>query len=620
MIPLAPIGRSVGLGRQANLAYELPLTFVDSYEGIVYEIQKETGLLPAFGWKGDDANAPSHWLGAVNLIDRLTAVGAPVADHTPWLLENGQAVPCEIYDGTCYRDYTTAGINPAAGEDVAIVTVFRCRRDPTIVNEAVFSTRGAAQGINIFSSNGQLFRAYVSAGGGVGNCTFAGAGVGNWVVGIAIIDRDALIHAWTRGGVATVATPGGGIGGIGVTLAAYTGGAFGVFSQHTIASVIYLYGAGIANVFTAGTYAFCQHIARLATGIERRTGFAGPTATRNTAASWQDSHNRRHHLANAGLYRAGSVLAGGESGLRLAPARTNKCYQNVNITAAGAAIWTVDDASNVGRIDDSAALAAAAEPAESWGPWVCRYANATGANRYMWIPGQTGNVQIHNMQVMARIVAGAGAQLGWWSVGGAAFTFVANIVDGYLRTVASNLTPPAADCCLCLMLPNGCELRWIAHDMGEGVTVTSPIPNWSTVAGAARAAEGIQLPMPPDNGQGGYEIGITPMGWGAGVGGQEFVISRVGVADQAIYMTAADLWATYDGVTVCAEGAATAAAGVRQVIRVGWHGARQTITVDGVQVATVYAGARMGGGNIAIYPILREWAIDSVKVLRRPAP
>ncbi len=605
--------------RPVNLAYELPLGSVDSFEGIVRHVERATGILPAFGWQAGDANAPSYWLGAVNAIDRLAVTGVPVVGATPWELDDGTAVASEEYDGASYRSGGGA-FDPSLSDDVVIVIVAKRGVESGAGNQYVLASRAAAAGWGVRWSGASTMALVWDADATV----VAGATTvspGMYSAFVCVVDRNGNILVYLNGTlVGSVACSAGSVAsGAGIALAALANG--GSPCVGVIDTCVVYYGAGIADVWDA---ALVQDVTARALGTAHRVGHAPSTFARNTAASWQDSHNRRHALASAGMPRAGSALAGAESGLRAAPARTNKSYANVNVTVAGAAVWTVDDASAVGRVDDSVALAAGAEPAEAWGPWTCRYDNATGAARYMYVPGNTANVNKHCLQVMARYTAGAGARLGLMdvSVGGAAgFTNLGAITDGYLRTQVHNVTPGDIDERLCIMLPNGCHLRWIAHDMQEGVRCTSPIPNWSTVAGAARAAEQLDTPALNPDMIGACEVGATPMGWDGNDNALSvYVLTRTGGSSFLLYAHAGiPRWASYDGTNSANLVAPAPADGVRNACRVEW-GPYIRLEIDGAVASVPYDGAYAGAGTIRLSPAGGELAIDSLRVYRRLLP
>ena len=614
---LGPDGLPAGTGeRQIALAYELPLGFVDSYEGIVETVRRATGVLPTFGWQAGDANAPSHWLGAVNAIDRLAAGGAPVAATTPYQLEDGTAVASEDYLGAgAQRAQNAVDLDPAAGEDVVVVALVELAQDIAGTDSILGTFDSVAASGWFFSQTGALAGFYVD-GAAVVHPTVT-AGLGTYAVMIGLLDRDANVHFYLNGtGAAPVATPGGTIGNAaGIALANWANGVAN-WNGRLVYTMVYN-GAAAVDPWSADTFALVQDVTRRATGIPHRVGYAGPTFARATASSWQDSHTRRHALASAGLPRAGSALAGGESGIRLDPAGTNKCYSNVNITVAAAAVWGVDDASAVGRVDDSAALAAATEPAEAWGPFVCDYNNTSGAARYCFIPGSTGNVNAHSLQVMARIVAGAGAQLGFWDTVGLAFSNgVALSATAYVRTLNPGLTPPSVNEQLCIMIPNGCHVRWIAYQSEEAGICSSPIPNWSTVAGAARGYEYLDTPQALSDTEGRISCGVTPMGWSGAQGGTGTIITRVGGTSYILYASGGGNYATFDGTSAVSN--SIPAAGVERLLELDWGRTYRILFVDGAPVTGGFDGAWASTGHLRLYASPKPLAIADFRVYRRP--
>jgi len=383
----------------------------------------------------------------------------------------------------------------------------------------------------------------------------------------------------------------------------------GVDNANAIHRIRVWEGNGIADIWTD---ARCHAYLMAILGLTSRTGPAA-TFARASMAAHHDAAGRLH-LASLHMPRTGDA-----GGARLESAQENKARRNVD--PANGNIWTVDDASAVTAVDDSAALAVALiESASTGGGLVYEYANATGASRYIYDADasvEVGNLNAHSLSVYARILAGAGAQLGWWDKSLASFTSAGAIVDAYARTELENLTPADTDEVLAIHIPDGCTLRWIGHQCEERWHCSTLIPVWSIVGTETRADDDLDLGQDALDNGGSVEVVAAPLGWGGNPVVQQSMVS-VGAANLVTVETDSDVRID-DGTTTVDAAGTTFVDGTDVRVRGSWSpDADQYIYSDGNVAVGAYDGA-LPAGTIALglagSPF--AWAVKRISVLRR---
>ena len=332
--------------------------------------------------------------------------------------------------------------------------------------------------------------------------------------------------------------------------------------------------------------------------------------TRASAASWQDALGR-HHLAPSGLPRAGD-----SRGLHAATSRTNICPNNVNPSAQTgwqltAGVWS--------SLNDSVALAACAEPAEAWGPLVHQVANATGNPVYFYGDIATGSTDLRGLQVLARLVAGAGGRIGWYEPGTSTFTSEGNLTAAYVPTRFHGLTPPSATCRPCVEIPDGATIAMVAHDSQAGARNTTIIPNTSTSASAVRAAEVFDPGFSPVDSCGEADLTAAPDMWSDGEVGEVEILDRVTGSGKLIYASAVSGWATHDGTTEIVESTVPPADDVEQAIKLNWGGGR-SLAVDGDVTTGAFDGALQGSGGFRIAPNNAEVRLKDFRSRKKGSP
>jgi hypothetical protein len=226
--------------------------------------------------------------------------------------------------------------------------------------------------------------------------------------------------------------------------------------------------------------------------------------------------------------------------------RINKIYNNINpVLLSG---WSVTSGSITITYDTAAMLTAGVL---NFGPRVFQYQNSTGSDQYIYGGTTVGNTNAHSMQIFGRMFTGSGAQIGWRDSAGGAWTFVADLSDNYVRTIANNLTPPSNTCQLAIRIPNGCGIYHVMATLEEAAFASTPIANWSDVATVARYQDSNPMAVVPTDIGGTIHGTIKSEGW-SGIAPQNsyFFTSSLG-SGYWVYIGTAD-WRTivYDGTNV----------------------------------------------------------------------
>jgi len=603
-------GRAAGGERPL---YDLPL---DSVFDARVDIPKFFGV-PDFLWVDGDGNTPT-------IGPTLTATGSPASgEPTPWQLEDATAVTCEEHDGATCRTETGTSMDPAAGEDVIVAAL--CKVGAGITNyERPISTRPTAgKGIWLAYVGGNIY-GYVSGDSQVNTGGLAPA-LGGWSLFVLVVDRDGNTTLYQNGIASTsVATPSGDLGadsGLGLMAATDAG----TKMHGGMAWATWQTGAGLADAWLADSARRVFDLTARGLGIYPKSGgrvLGLPTFARPSAASWAD-RNGREHLASSGLPRAGDRKSGGESGIRLAPGRTNKCYRNVN--PADATGWSATGGT-LDVVDDSTQLKT--DGFDCWGPNVHRFAPG-GGDQVMYGGAATGNTNKHAASVLLRgTVGGESVDIGVRDASGGGFTnwYTATLTTSWQRFEVPDKTPGDTDEVFALDCDAGDTILAIAEQLEEGVRCTSTIPSWATGAGAARPGESLTTPWTGWDAQGGIEAGVTPMGWSGGEAGSynHVLIHASGGGYGPLMMDTGDGQpASSDGTTACRFTAgANPVDGSRMHVRVGW-GPQQIVWWEGHAPETVtqpYDGQYIGSGALLAQASLAEVSIDNLRCFRRYGP
>lgn len=197
----------------------------------------------------------------------------------------------------------------------------------------------------------------------------------------------------------------------------------------------------------------------------------------------------------------------------------NKAYRNydpADTTGWAATGGTFD------VVDDSTALAAAG--LSILGDNVFSLVNASGSTQYVYGGDQCGNTNKHSLSVYARLVAGAGAELGLRNASGGAFASAVAISDSYVRTKAPGVTPAAATCQIAIAVPDGCTLYFVGQQPEQSTNgtdsnhCTTVIRNSSTSASVTRNRDRFDISRDVFVLTEGELVFTLRQGWPAGTG------------------------------------------------------------------------------------------------------
>jgi hypothetical protein len=603
------------------ITYDLPLTHVATLDEILADVLIPTVGLSAIkmAWAPPDANAPRIWAGAYNSADRLTLTGSPTAVDTPWVDSDGTRIAAEqhgaVNDG---RRYTAAPIPVSAANDMVLVSVVRGLS--AAAQNYFLATYDMVNGVLLYRAGGSVLLAFASDAGTLRQAV--GADISTcFAVLIGVVQRGGNVGLYINGVASTpAAEPGGDATGGGISINGSTTGTNDNPAQHVVHVVATA--AGIAAPFLADSAALIKRITSLLTATEPRSGggFGAVSFSRATARSWYDGAGRLH-LASAGLPCAGDAATGAASGLRIAPARTNKCYNTINPTATTG--WTATGGTHSHSVDDSAALAAA--KLEAVGPYVFSFVPGAG-DQQVYGGAATATTDPHSLSCYLRGAAGGESVdlcLRDASTGALQMCGSVTLTTSWVRYLVHNVTPNDTDQVFCLDCDAGDTVYYTLPQLELGGRCSSPIPNWATAAAATRNADILDTPITPSDAQGAIECGVTPLYWSAAdATGQLYTIERAGGVAALLYTAAAaGKWRAYDGTNALISTGPDPADGVRQQILRAW-GPTQAIAVDGVRTETTYDGTLPASGVLRLTGITgvsvqAEVAVDTLRVYRR---
>lgn len=308
---------------------DLPCTYIRNPRT---ELTSIVGTASNFLWVAGDGNTPT-------IGPALTATGSPGSVESPYQLEDGTALNWETYTGAEYRRKADdATLTPADNEDFVIAALVNLPRDTTTYYEILGSWGNSSKGwfLGAYTGTGDIA---LSIYANSMSMPYVSAALGRVAMLVFVVNRDGNATGYLNGVAGTpAATPAGSIptghvslGTRGDTSWTYKGG---------ILFTAFWKGSGLNEIWTANSNELIKKVTAAFTGTLPRAGGL-PTFARNSAASWKD-RNGRYWLASPGLPRAGDKQTNSESGIRLAAARTNYAYRNVN--PADGSTWLLDSA------------------------------------------------------------------------------------------------------------------------------------------------------------------------------------------------------------------------------------------------------------------------------------
>jgi hypothetical protein len=409
---------------------------------------------------------------------------------------------------------------------------------------------------------------------------------------IIVVDRDGNSVAIINDTVGSnFATPAGSLVGSGIGIGGAPLGGGDATSGSAFVAVGVWYGSDYAPYYAADNYARAKNLSHRLTGIYPVQGDRG-TYTRTSARAWLDY---------SGVWRLGTYglpVSGSAQGLKASPQRVNKAFRNANPQNANALTWTGGVSPTTA--DDSTALSA--DDAYVWGPYVYDFDNTTGSTQYIRMSAQVGNTNPHSLQCLIRVVSGSGTvKLGLYDE--SAGTFVGTAIhDGYdAMTEIDGQVPADTDCTLCLEVPNGINIRWIAQDMEEEPRCFDPIPNWSTVASATMTLEELASTYTAVDEQGSLESEITPDGYSGGDVGTTKIIRNNSTLSTWLFHTTTQ-YRFNDGSSSVVLPSTIPTDGVAVPLRCRWKSNDFSISSDTQRGDASYDGTVLGTGPVTIAP------------------
>jgi hypothetical protein len=550
--------------------------------------------VPDFLWVAGDGNTPT-------IGPALTVIGAPTVGATPYQLEDGTNVVSEVHTGTSYRRTATA-VDPTIGQDIIVsALVKKPNTFPGI--SAILSTRTGFGGVTL-RFQGTLLLGFVHDNVGVitPNISATDAAL---VVLQMIIDGNGNTYIVSNGSAnAPTPTPAAGVlgSGAGVGVGGYPDGFGPMDADGSIIFVSFEYGNGIADAWIAGGFARCVDFANRFTGLYPVQGDT-PTFARASAASWED-HDGIWHIASPGLPRAGD-----ENGLRdRGVARTNKCYNTINPQLTTG--WSVTGGTHTVPSDAAQLLT---DGLQNWGPAVHQFVPGAG-DQIIYGGAVSANTNDHSSSVFMRGAAGGeSVDIVGRDVSAGTTTNLGTVVltTSWVRYIVDGWTPADTDIQFGLDCDAGDTILFIAPQLEEGATATTPIPNWATAATATRAAEVLTTMQALSDVRGAVEAKLTPMNFSAAdIIGSPVVLDRATTPTLLMYMNAAG-WRAGDGTNTVTSGTPTD--GVENKVKTQWRTGKLSIESDVVRDSGSYDGALTGTGNLTVEPG-EETQIKDLKV------
>ena len=558
--------------------------------------------VPSFLWKNGDGAVATIGPAGVNLA-ASGIIASSVAPHT---YPGGVDATFEEWQNGAYRSDKVHSFNPSATNDLVVAVKYYVGDELPVggglngrIWASTYDHAGPTTGWGVYTWGGYV-RFFVAASGGAVEATgVIGLTYRSYGIAIGVINRDGNSFVMQNGSFSGPAvTPAGTMTGAGIGLGADVSGAYTQYDGFGIEWVSIWQADGIYETWTADSSRLLKKLSFESMGMRETVAagnkywsFTGVLPPSTYRGSYQD-HNGKWWLMSDQTPAAGDAL-----GLRSQPNGNNTLPgRNQNIAA-------VDGGGAAGAVvDDSAQLVTC--KARAWGPNVVQFANAGPADVYHYWWDAWATLTPSCISLLGRYVAGAGAKLGWYDWDILTFVEVATIVDGYVRTIGVNTTPPNARCFYCVKIPPGVTLNITGMQIDEQPVPTLPIPK-RVVASLQRIAGIATTEYTPLDASGSLTTRLTPVLWSGNAPGSDVqIISRVGAGSTLLHTdNGTGLYATYDGTTEIASGAP--AAGVTGDVWVAWRAALQYIQLlTGLAVTGPYDLSQPGAGALVVTPNL----------------
>lgn len=332
-----------------------------------------------------------------------------------------------------------------------------------------------------------------------------------WLFVQFLIDKSGNFTFFSNDRKSTdIASPAGSINsGASLSISGYQATA-GAEYYGNIARVVLCAGATIADIASAGSYAYIYKMLNYATGVMNIKNTAKAVFNRDCVTS---------AVKNLKLFLYGyDTPASGSESIRLSAVTTNKCYRNINPNDTLG--WTAIGAVTVTRIanDSSDLKSLGSVDCSDLGPAVIEIDNPTGAPGYAYNGATVGNLNKHSLQIRAKHVTGAsGFKLGLYDAPHPGFHSGVEILDNYELTKNENITPIDTDCYLGFEIPAMQKLYVIGQQNEERSSCSALIVNYATGSSASRVVSTLDTGHTIDNAKGSVRFSIKIDGTVSGV-------------------------------------------------------------------------------------------------------
>jgi hypothetical protein len=569
--------------------------------------------VPNFLWINGDGTGATIGPAGLNLA--VTGTVTP-NQPTPHQYPNGTDALIERYAGASYRLDLVRRLSPTASNDIVVAA--KWRYFDLWSSGFIFSNTYNGSGVPGFGlslAGGYCYGWQVNAAGhehSAGTVTPQYPRTMN--CGLMVMNRDGNLHSCINGELDSTATLLGDMTGNGIAIGCKTNSTYIVPAGFGVEWIAVWYADGLYETWSADSSRLMLRLNWESLGLRETVtnskywaySQVGGGSGNVSGRSYKD-HNDRWWFSGERVPRAGNP-----NGCVVSPYTSNLAVTGVggirNYNPSVITGWTVSG----GAFTVAADVAAlAAVKAETWGPNVYSFANATGVPQVVIKPASPIAGRIAHFMVLGRYVAGANALIGWWDVSAATFTSVGTILDNYAITAIYNQTAVQADWQFAIQVPDGCTLLFIGQALilnttTYGSIITYPPPNaadpWSNEA----KREILTTQHTPVVGSGSYLVNLAPLAWsGTACGTDNSVLPCVTTPGDILHAeSAAPGWATSDGTVQIATGAPTA--GVYVDVWTAWKAALQYIQQGLVGVATVgaYDGAKGTAGALTAAPTI----------------
>jgi hypothetical protein len=586
--------------------------------------------VPTFLWKDGDGTTPT--IGPVGTNLAVSGVGLASGQPTQYQYPSGiDATAEETTDGASYRRDSVRSLMPGANDD-AIVAV-KYRQPNAAVAGGIISLCGvgsaqysAGTGWFVFFNNDAVNFKQLIAG------TARNVNIGNMVlrspgIAIGVMNRDGDMTIWGNGRQGTTgATVAGAMAAAGIGM--FTNGAatagYTMYAHGMIEWWAVWYGVGLYETWSADSSRLIERLSYESLGLrETKTNskywaYSQPRGGSDSSSSFID-HNGWWRFCGDEVPRAG-----GPRGLLISPTTQNLAVTGGNpVTFAPAATTGITVTGGViSVVSDEVALAAA--KANVWGHNVFSFVNATGSTKvaHMGASGAGGAVVPNSIEVLARYVAGAGAELGWWNTGTSTFTPVVTILDGYALTVAQNTSPPTSGTSkFAIRIPDGCTLYFIGMHRTYWPIIGFPVPYQSAEGSDFAYQDTATTEHTPVVASGSLLVNLAPHNWsGIAPGADTTVLPCVTTPGDLLHAeSVAAGWATSDGtVQIQTVAPYVPTDGVYVDVWTAWKAALQYIqqgtTTSASRVTGLYDGNKGTAGALIAQSSLGDLFVKTIQV------